>query len=166
MKKPLLILQLATFSFVFSCKNGQKSDTTSLKDSENIINSEISNDSTISFEIAKNYFVKNTFKVLRKSKIEKTVEFDEIFGMAPVMGIDGKPTPIDFSKKYVIAIVLPETDFETSITPETLQKNEKGEIVFSYKILKGKKQTFSIRPNLAIIVDKSADGQIILNEQP
>ena len=36
--------------------------------------------------------------------------------MATTKGKDGKPTAIDFTKQFVLAIVLPETDFATEIT--------------------------------------------------
>ena len=41
------------------------------------------------------------------------------------MGNDGKPTEIDFTKQFVLAIVLPVTNLATEITPDRLE--EKGD---------------------------------------
>ena len=44
--------------------------------------------------------------------------------MATVMGANGKPTPIDFNKQFVIAVINNETDISTSFTPIKLEKTE------------------------------------------
>ncbi|PHS07053.1 MAG: hypothetical protein COA88_09510 [Kordia sp.] len=118
----------------------------------------------IPFVVAKNYFVNNSIKQLDNPKIETEKKFNKIFGMATTMGKNGKPTKIDFSKQYVIAVLKPDTDSSTTIEPESLQKNAKGEIVFTYKYKTGEKQTYTTLPNIAIIVDKSENGGILINE--
>ncbi|MDR2145390.1 MAG: hypothetical protein LBE91_02885 [Tannerella sp.] len=118
----------------------------------------------IIFSIAKNYFVKNTVNILDNPKIETSEKFNDIFGMATTMGNEGKPTEIDFTKQYVIAVILPETDLQTTVEPVSLQKNEAGEIILTYKSMVGQKQSFTTRPNFAIIVDKTENGRITLNE--
>ncbi|MGE5365153.1 MAG: hypothetical protein ACM3SM_13570, partial [Bacteroidota bacterium] len=62
----------------------------------------------------------------------------------------------------VIAVILPETDYTTTIEPVSLQKNGNGEITFTYKSIVGQKQTYTIRPNIAIIVDRTENGNIFL----
>ena len=69
------------------------------------------------FEVAKNYFFKNDQVIPEYPKITTEEEFTKLFGMATKMGEDGKPTAIDFTKQFVLAIVLPETDFATEINP-------------------------------------------------
>lgn len=118
----------------------------------------------VPFAIAKNYFVKNTVNTLDNPKIETAEKFGEVFGMATTMGENGKPTNIDFSMQNVIAVVLPETDMDTQISPVALQKNEKGNMVLIYKSVVGQKQTFSIRPFFAIIVDKKETGPVTLKQ--
>lgn len=120
--------------------------------------------SDISFTIAKNYFVKNSIKQLDNPKIETDKRFNEIFGMATTMDKNGKPTKIDFSKQYVIAVLKPETELNVSIKPEGLKRNEKKEIVFTYKCRTGERQSYTTLPNIAIIVDKSEKGKIIIQE--
>ncbi|WP_353120967.1 hypothetical protein [Dysgonomonas capnocytophagoides] len=118
----------------------------------------------IPFIVADRYFVNNTVKSIDNPKITTKEEFDSLFGMATAMGTNGLPTEIDFTKQYVIAVVKPETDYSTTLVPVSLQKNEKGEIVFSYKISKGEKQTYQIRPCLIVIVNKEATGDVVLKE--
>mgnify|MGYP006878108711 CR=1 FL=1 len=96
----------------------------------------------IHFIVADRYFVNNTVKSIDNPKITTKKEFDNLFGMATAMGTNGLPTEIDFTKQYVIAVIQPETDIDTRLTPVSLQYNNKNEIVFSYKISKGEKQTY------------------------
>jgi hypothetical protein len=118
----------------------------------------------IAFTVAKNYFVNNTVTKLDNPKIETAEKFNKIFGMATTMGKDGKPTEIDFSKQYVIAVILPETDLSTNVSPISLLKNTKNEITLNYKSVVGQKQSWTSRPNFAIIVDKKENGNVTLKE--
>lgn len=118
----------------------------------------------IHFIVADRYFVNNTVKSIDNPKITTKKEFDNLFGMATAMGTNGLPTEIDFTKQYVIAVIQPETDIDTRLTPVSLQYNNKNEIVFSYKISKGEKQTYQIRPCLIVIVNKEATGDVVLKE--
>lgn len=121
----------------------------------------------IPFTLAKGYFVKNTFskKELRNPKITDQNTFDHIFGMATVMGEDGKPTPIDFHKIFVIAVIEAKTDLNTSIAPLSLKKIKKRTLLFSYKVKTGIPLSYTIRPCLLILVDKSyQDKKIILEK--
>lgn len=110
----------------------------------------------ISFTIAQNYFVKNTFKSsdLKTHKITKAVDFEKIFGMATVLGANGKPTPIDFKKQFVIAVINNETDISTSFTPIKLEKIRVKKLHFEFQSHIGEKQSFTIRPFVLIIVDR------------
>jgi hypothetical protein len=45
-----------------------------------------------------------------------------------------------------------------------LQKNAENQIKLKYKLTIGQKQSFTIRPFIAIAVDKSENGVIILEE--
>jgi hypothetical protein len=119
----------------------------------------------IPYTVAKNYFVKNTVKSLDDPKIATAKKFDEIFGMATTMGKDGKPTTIDFSKQYVLAVILPETDLLTTIEPISLQKNSNNKITLVYKSVVAQKQSYTMRPYFAIIVENTENGEIELKEQ-
>ena len=84
----------------------------------------------VAFEVAKNYFFNNGQEIPSSSKITTAEEFGKLFGMATTMGEDGKPTPIDFAKQFVLAIVLPVTNLATEITPDRLE--EKGDTLFYF----------------------------------
>ena len=118
----------------------------------------------IKYEIAKNYFVKNTVTKIDNPKNDTAEAFNQIFGMATKMGINGKPTSIDFAKKYVIAVILPETNLETIVNPISLSKNEKAQIELKYKVTLGQKQSYTTVPNFAIVVDKYENGPLIVTE--
>ncbi len=146
-----------------SCQNKPKADNAQQKDSQTTESQIETNNIDIPYTIVTNYFVKNTVSQIDNPKIETAEKFNEIFGMATTMGKDGKPTEIDFSKQFVIALILPETDLLTSIKPISLQKNN-NEITFNYSLEVGAKQTFMSRPSLAIVVDKKVDGNVTLKE--
>jgi hypothetical protein len=117
---------------------------------------------TIPYTIAQNYYVKNTVDTIANPKIETQKVFDTYFGMATTMGKNGKPTKIDFTKEYVIAIVLPKSDIMTSIKPISLQKE--ATIVLNYKIEQGSKQSYTSRPALLLVVDKKYNGRLITKQ--
>ena len=83
------------------------------------------NSNEVAFEVAKNYFFKNDHEIPASPKITTAEEFGKLFGMATTMGKDGKPTEIDFTKQFVLAIALPVTNLATEITPNRLE--EKGD---------------------------------------
>jgi hypothetical protein len=149
--KKIVIIAAAAALFLSACQSGSHSSTAVQQ-----------NNSDIPYTVAKNYFVKNTVTQLDNPKIESAEKFEAVFGMATVMGPDGKPSPIDFSKQNVIALVLPETDLATTLAPVSLQNDARGNIVFTYKKTTGAKQSYSTRPSLAIVVNKSASGPVVL----
>lgn len=121
--------------------------------------------SEVAFEIAKNYFFKNDQQIPASPKITTEEEFNKLFGMATVMGEDGKPTSIDFTKQFVLAIVLPVTDTATEINPVKVEaKSDK--LFYTYEVKSGEKQTYSIQPVSIIILDKQyEDNEVVLNEE-
>ncbi|MBO4316239.1 MAG: hypothetical protein J5867_09815, partial [Prevotella sp.] len=122
--------------------------------------------SEVAFEVAKNYFFKNDQVIPEYPKITTEEEFNKLFGMATTMGKDGKPTAIDFTKQFVFAIVLPETDFSTEINPVKVE--EKGDsLLYTYEVKSGEKQSFSIQPVSIIILDKQYENKrvVLVNER-
>lgn len=161
MKTKIVALAAVTGLLFAAC---QSSSTTTGENKNANEAQQASKTENIAFVVAKNYFVNNTLTKLDSPKIETAEKFNAAFGMAATMGKDGKPTEIDFNKQYVIALVLPETDLATNIEPLSLQKAENGDIKFNYKVVAGEKQSYKIRPNLAIVVDKANNGNVVLNE--
>ncbi len=107
----------------------------------------------IPFIEAENYFFKNDQEIPSSPKITTQEEFEQLFGMAALMGDDGKPTDIDFEKQFVLAVVLPPTDIETDIDPESVEL--KGDsLVYTYEVEIGEKLSYTIQPMSIIILDK------------
>ena len=121
----------------------------------------------VAFEVAKNYFYKNDLDVLPASpKITSEEAFNKFFGMATTMGENGKPTPIDFTKQFVLAIVLPVTDYDTEINPEKVEEKD-NVLLYTYKVKTGEKQSYSIQPISIIILDKKYENKevVLVNGQ-
>jgi len=114
----------------------------------------------IPFAVAQRYFVKNTFGDKEAFPVIRSqAEFDELFGMATVMGMDGKPTPIDFSKEYVVAVIKKITDKSAALEPVSLMQKD-GVITFTYSYAEGEPQTFSIQPALILVVNSRYQGDV------
>ena len=155
MKK--IIFALAAIMALAACGNKQTATPSS---EDNVENSEVA------FEVAKNYFFKNDQVIPEYPKIVSEEEFNKLFGMATTMGEDGKPTAIDFTKQFVLAIVLPVTDFATEINPVKVE--EKGDsLLYTYEIKAGEKQSFSIQPVSIIVLDRKYENKrvVLLNER-
>ena len=99
------------------------------------------------------YFFKNGQEIPADPKIDTEEEFSALFGMAAVMGKDGMPTPVDFSKEFVIAVVKPVTDQLTELSPISLQMSD-GELVFTYSETTGEKMSWSMQPLLLVKADR------------
>lgn len=127
--------------------------------------------SKVPYTEAKNYFVKNTYKSIDVAvkKITTQKDFDQIFGMAATMGKEGKPTSIDFSRNYVIALIGLETNANEhpQLEIESLIKKE-STIVLSY-ITNGwstnpTPSSYTILPVKILIVSKQYNGNVSLNK--
>ena len=150
-----LLSAIVLLLFMTTC--GNKQTNPSVSDGDGASNE-------VAFEIAKNYFYKNNPKGLPASpKITSEKVFNELFGMATTMGENGKPTEIDFTKQFVLAIVLPTTNIETEVNPVKVE--EKGDSLFyAFEVKKGEKQTYSIKPISIIILDKKYENKKVVLE--
>lgn len=119
----------------------------------------------VPFIEAKNYFLKNTYKPgdLKNPKITSQASFDALFGMATTMGEAGKPTIIDFSKQYVIAIIVPETNKATTLAVSSLKQAGKN-ITCTYTHTEGETLGYTLQPILLLVVDKKYDGKVKLQK--
>ena len=122
--------------------------------------------SEVPFTVAEHYFFNKGQDIPVNPKITSEELFKQLFGMATVMGENGKPTKIDFSKQFVLAVVLPVTDINTEINPVKVE--EKGDTLFYHYDLKtGERQSFSIQPLSIIILDKKYENKeiFLINQQ-
>ena len=67
------------------------------------------------------------------------------------MGKGGEPTRINFSKEFILPIVLPETDVETDIKAIVLTGNAQT-LHLSYRVETGEKQGFITQPIKLLVV--------------
>ncbi len=119
----------------------------------------------VAFQVAENYFFKNGQAIPDAPKVTTEADFNALFGMAATMGDHGTPTAIDFTKQMVLAIVLPVTDFATDIKPVRVEA--RGDSLFyTYKVVTGEKQTYSIQPLCIITIDKQYEDRtvVLVNE--
>ncbi len=122
--------------------------------------------SEVPFTVAEHYFINKGQDIPVNPKITSDELFKQLFGMATVMGENGKPTEIDFSKQFVLAVVLPVTDINTEINPVKVE--EKGDTLFyHYDVKTGEKQSFNIQPLSIIILDKKYENKeiFLINQQ-
>ncbi len=109
---------------------------------------------SISTTSMERYFVRNDIDSYTPRLIQSQEELETYFGMATVMGANGKPTPVDFSKKNVIAIIDSATDRETEIKVTSVKKQD-DKLVVSYKVVtSGEPRSYSIVPCLLLQIDK------------
>jgi len=149
MKIKILIITVFCFTVIGACKTNtnEKSADTVLREN-------------IPFNVAKNYFVKNNVNEgLLTLKISTQEDFDKYFGMATTMNQKGKPTPIDFSEGYVIAVICETSTKNINITPESLVQDG-SKIDFTYQIIEGVKQTYKSRVSLILIVNNKYTDNI------
>ena len=118
----------------------------------------------VPYQEARNYFFRNDASIPGDVKVTDRATFESLFGMATVMGPDGKPTPIDWETEFVIAIVKPETGNETSIEPVSLTRKGKA-LIFHYIVRTGPSQSYTIRPILVITVSKEWESMPVSVEE-
>ena len=115
---------------------------------------------SIPYEEVKNYFFRNDASIPENPKIDSAEQFGALFGAAAFMGKRREPTPVDFDKEFVIAVVNPITDCLTELAPESLTR-EGGELVFAYRETVGEKQTWSMQPVLLVKVDRKYETESV-----
>ncbi|MBQ3765669.1 MAG: hypothetical protein II874_02900 [Bacteroidales bacterium] len=109
--------------------------------------------SEVPFTKLDHYFFKSGQDIPANPKIDTEEEFTTLFGFASVMGESGQPTPVDWAREYVIAVVNPVTDQATELTPVSLSPKD-GELVFTYNEAVGEKQSWTMQPVLLVKVDR------------
>ena len=111
-------------------------------------------DKQVSFTVLRNYFHNNNAPALSSPLITNKQTFDEQFGMAAFMGKGGQPTPVNFGKSAVLAIVLLETNKAIDIDSVMVTETGKNELTLAYTVHEGAEQSFYIRPLQLMAIDK------------
>lgn len=157
-----LLITLPTIALLFSAcgdrSPGNKTEATT-RDTLAV------DDSAVPFTAANGYFVRNDLPPTGQllMVMEDQGSFEAVLGMATTMGPEGKPTPIDFNRQFAIALIAPETD--TAVTLEAVSlRSLNGQLHFSYRRNTGDKQSFTTRPLLLVLVDRSQMAPVVLEE--
>lgn len=112
------------------------------------------NGGSVPYEEAHNYFFRNDATIPSNPVCTTSEEFGKLYGAAAVMGKGGMPTRIDFSRQFVIGIVLPETNDETTIIPGKLTRNG-DTLTMEYSVKVGEKnRSYTTQPMMLLVVDK------------
>ena len=84
--------------------------------------------------------------------------------MATSMG--NTPTTIDWSREFVIPIVLPSTDSSMEIIPVSLVRNTSGGLTLSYRLKHGVgHHDNKMRPFVALIVSRDYLAPVTLQQE-
>ena len=108
-----------------------------------------------------NYFYANNAGNTTPTKITSEDTFERYFGESAYMGKGGEPTKVDFGAQFVIALVLPETKYDTQILPQRLIKRG-DRITLYYKVRQGKARSFTIRPIYLVKVDSQYEAEEVV----
>ena len=108
-----------------------------------------------------NYFYANNAGNTPPTKITSEDTFERYFGESAYMGKGGEPTKVDFGAQFVIALVLPETKYDTQILPQRLIKRG-DRITLYYKVRQGKARSFTIRPIYLVKVDSQYEAEEVV----
>ncbi|MPS71663.1 MAG: hypothetical protein E2590_00750 [Chryseobacterium sp.] len=127
-----------------------------------------SGDSTLNEEVpykeAKNYFVKSNINAAIDSpKFETQQEFEKVFGTATTMGGNGKPTPIDFSKEFVVAQIEDPSTQTIELKPVSIRKNS-NILEIKYKRIAGENQSYTTQTAMILIIDRKYEGDVNFEE--
>ena len=112
----------------------------------------------VPFTVLNNYYVRNDVDCRKTQRliIDNQRDFDVFFGPAALMG--GLPTDINWKKQFVVAILLPETNRPTMVTPLQV-KQSPGNFIFKYEVNRGHKTSYTLIPFAAVALDRPADAQ-------
>ena len=106
-------------------------------------------------EVAHGYFLHNDVSgEVVPTKITEQEELLAYFGRAAVMGEHGMPTVIDFDQYFVVPVIYPVTDLETSIVVDSFKQTAPGELTLTVRAVRGEEpRSFTIRPMVLRLVD-------------
>lgn len=118
----------------------------------------------IPYKEAKNYFVKNNIEAAIDSpKFESQQEFDKVFGMATTMGDNGKPTPIDFSREFVVAQIEDPSTQSIELKPVSIRKNA-NILEVKYRKVVGADRSYTSQTAMILIIDRKYEGDVNFEE--
>jgi hypothetical protein len=148
---PFALMLVCLTQFWFSCATTPSENQTETKAKVD----------TIAFTPVKNYFVNNTLDSSGLFVVNSNENRLALFGMATVMGPNGKPTEYNAETQTLLAYILPETDTATDIIPLRVERIDSNTLQFCCRITRGDSaMSYRIRPFSAVIIEKQAQQQI------
>lgn len=110
----------------------------------------------VSYSEARNYFFRNDAKQPTELLIIcSQAELEQYFGEAAFMGKGGEPTKIDFSKQFVVAKVLPVTNYSTNISLRRIKRSSDNHLTLVWHIaVNDTPQSYSMQPMKLVVLDK------------
>lgn len=112
-------------------------------------------DGTVEYSVLHHYYHNNNAPMPESPLITTREDFDSQFSMAAVTGEDGLPTPVNFRKQVVLAIVLPATEKSTTIDSVSVRQTAPGELTLAYTVHEGVDMGYSIQPIYLMSIDRS-----------
>ncbi len=113
---------------------------------------------SVPYQVAQNYFVRNDVKGLPPTVIRNEAKFEKNFGMATVMGPNGRPTEINFNKSFVICLSEAPTNINTDYSIISLSQTAAGQLAVRYAVKRGEKMSSTMQPLMLLIVDRKYDS--------
>ncbi len=105
-----------------------------------------------------NYFHNNDAPLPASPLITTQQEFDTHFSPAAFMGDGGQPTPVNFKKQAVVAIVLPVTDRDVAIDSVRLTLDGPRRLHLSYVVTEGARRSYSVQPVWLMAIGRQYRG--------
>ena len=160
--KKLILLPLLCAALV-ACGSGQSgsASTDSTATDSTATAGVVTTDSIVPYRLAENYFATSDSL---PTVITSAKEQEKYLGMATSMG--NTPTTIDWSREFVIPIVLPSTDSSMEIIPVSLVRNTSGGLTLSYRLKQGiSHHDNKMRPFVALIVSRDYLAPVTLQQE-
>lgn len=119
----------------------------------------------VNYQMAERYFIKNSIPDGNFIyKLSSQQEFESYFGEATVMGKNGKPTVIDFSTSFVIAVINEKSTNKVSFKSIGLTISKDGKLKLTYtKEVSEVSSSVTTRVPLIMIVSKKYNKELTAN---
>ena len=158
MKKPILLALPLAIASLIACGSGQSGSASTDSTATAGV---VTTDSIVPYRLAENYFATSDSL---PTVITSAKEQEKYLGMATSMG--NTPTTIDWSREFVIPIVLPSTDSSMEIIPVSLVRNTSGGLTLSYRLKHGVgHHDNKMRPFVALIVSRDYLAPVTLQQE-
>jgi len=121
----------------------------------------------VPYTIAEKYFLRNDAqpvfdgdgKVRDYVFIESKEDLERTFGYGTIMGPNGKPTAIDFTKQFAIGLFITSENTIKKLTVKSLVKKG-NDLVLAYEVESGDKAAKTDKAFKILIIDKKYGGPV------